>query len=126
MKYTGIPLSVLAARMSAVSIRAGPIGTRTNSPVSLMPNSWLRMALYLGRIIRTSWRFCRSSFGRAPTTSAKPPVLQKGTHSEATKRIFRLFGLAKELGGFFGRRRVDVETRPPFKTCHFRQFRHDL
>src|SRR5438874_11717928 len=35
----------------------------------------------------TSWPAAANARGRAPTTSAKPPVFEKGTHSEATNAI---------------------------------------
>src|SRR5579871_1835260 len=47
------------------------------------------MLRYLGRTTATSQPSFKSARGRAPTTSAKPPVLAKGTTSEAAKRIFK-------------------------------------
>src|SRR6185437_14046657 len=44
---------------------------------------------YLGRTTRTSCPRSASAMGSAPATSARPPVLAKGTHSEATKRTLR-------------------------------------
>src|SRR4030095_4769976 len=39
---------------------------------------------YLGITTTASCPSCRTNFGSAPTTSASPPVLAKGTASEAT------------------------------------------
>src|SRR3954451_24252052 len=39
---------------------------------------------------RTSIPSARSDFGSAPATSANPPVLAKGAHSEATNRTLRM------------------------------------
>src|SRR3989304_6633190 len=76
----------------------------------------------------------RSAFGRAPATSARPPVFAKGTISEEATRTFILFyswlasfrKLAEILGGLLGRGRVDVEPGPPLEPRHLRQLRHDL
>ena len=46
------------------------------------------MAAYSGRMTRTSWPRSLSTGESAPTTSARPPVLMNGTHSEAANRIF--------------------------------------
>src|SRR6185503_2612886 len=45
------------------------------------------MRRYLGITTSTSCPSCTSARGRAPTTSASPPVLAKGTASDATIRI---------------------------------------
>src|SRR5262249_27898569 len=46
------------------------------------------MPAYSGMITRTSSPCRRSAFGRAPTTSPRPPVLANGAHSDVTKRTF--------------------------------------
>src|SRR5699024_7080931 len=53
---------------------------------------WLRHSpltpSYRGRITLTSWPAWARALGREPATSARPPVLMKGTASEAANRIF--------------------------------------
>src|SRR3954462_14927580 len=46
------------------------------------------VCLYFGRKTVTSWPSAASACGNAPTTSARPPVLENGTHSDAAKVIF--------------------------------------
>ena len=46
------------------------------------------MHIYLGRTTLTSKYFLSKHLGREPTTSANPPVLIKGTHSEAINNTF--------------------------------------
>ena len=46
------------------------------------------MHRYLGIITLTSKYVLSKHFGSDPTTSANPPVLIKGTHSDATNKIF--------------------------------------
>src|SRR5215467_4709206 len=41
---------------------------------------------------RTSIPSARSAFGSAPATSASPPVLAKGAHSDETNRTLRMAG----------------------------------
>ena len=46
------------------------------------------MHRYFGNMMRTSYFFLSKYFGGEPVTSARPPVLIKGTASEATNNIF--------------------------------------
>src|SRR4029077_1736417 len=46
---------------------------------------WVRR--YLGRNTVTSWPKAERALGRAPTTSARPPVFEYGTPSDAAKVI---------------------------------------
>src|SRR3989304_988234 len=74
----------------------------------------------------------RSALGRAPVTSARPPVFAKGTISEETTRTFiarspgSLGELPQVLGRLLGRGRIDVESGSPFESRHLGQLRHDL
>src|SRR5512139_3194576 len=74
----------------------------------------------------------RSALGRAPATSASPPVLANGTISEEARRTFTALSrpslgqLAHVFGRLLRRRRIDVEPRPPLEPRHLRELRHDL
>ena len=46
------------------------------------------MDAYSGTMTRTSAPFWARTGESAPTTSARPPVLINGTHSEAANKIF--------------------------------------
>jgi len=46
------------------------------------------MQAYLGNMTLTSNSFLSKFFGSEPTTSANPPVLIKGTDSDAANKIF--------------------------------------
>src|SRR5215468_7465035 len=56
----------------------------------------------------TSWPRATSAFGRASTTSARPPVLENGKPSDATKRI-RILVLGFEYAIREARRRQESE-----------------
>ena len=80
-----------AAHHSSVSPIHTPNGARKGS------SPW-RSALikeYFGRMTITSWPSLRSALGSEPTTSANPPVLTYGAHSEAMKAIFRLWDMGR-------------------------------
>src|SRR5688572_24164206 len=51
-------------------------------------SSFHGMPAYSGITTRTSMPSARRSFGNAPATSARPPVLANGAHSDATNRTF--------------------------------------
>src|SRR5580704_14430566 len=55
---------------------------------------------YRGKTTATSWPCATSAFGNASTTSARPPVFENGSPSEATKRILTLGSLLESLDGF--------------------------
>src|SRR5580704_3849587 len=48
---------------------------------------------YRGKTTATSWPCAAKAFGNASTTSARPPVFENGSPSDATKRIFTFFCL---------------------------------
>src|SRR5262245_18128481 len=68
-----------------------------------------------------------SERGRAATTSARPPVLAKGAHSEATWSTRKAaLQVSEERRGVLGRGGVDVEARAPLEAGDLREGRHDL
>src|SRR5438105_15275581 len=69
---------------------------------------------YRGRKTVISWPRADKAFGRAPTTSARPPVFEYGTPSDAAKviRIQSSFGLDSLLV------RLHENSRTGRRTCN--------
>src|SRR5688500_12128510 len=81
MKIVRTPFAVVAKqRASDTRLPSETVSVCAGVP-AVMPR-------YLGMTTSTSCPSCTSARGRAPTTSANPPVLAKGTASDATIRIF--------------------------------------
>src|SRR5215475_16180814 len=60
----------------------------------------------------TSWPRATRAFGRASTTSARPPVFENGNPSDATKRIrIRVFGLKYAIGAIRTRQETKEGSR---------------
>ena len=89
--YTGTPDGPWVS-MSAPSAARSPSGTRMVGTTIRESVAWASAPRYLGIMTRTSWPRPASARGRAPATSASPPVLAKGATSEAMTRMRSRFG----------------------------------
>src|SRR5690242_7637676 len=79
--------------MSAPSAERSPRGTCTRGTTTRESLVCASTPRYFGIMIRTSCPRAASARGRAPATSARPPVLAKGATSEATTRMRRRLGI---------------------------------
>src|SRR6266568_2610205 len=98
-----IPMGGTRLRFSAIAgkrSRVPPIGIvrlGITTAVAFVPR-------YRGNTTATSWPCTTSAFGSASTTSARPPVFENGSPSDATNKILTALSLHSPAEGILRQR----------------------